>query len=50
MEKRKDDVEIIEVTVHEVSHKVHLRVLELHGWGLEYGGQPLESNLVTECS
>jgi hypothetical protein len=50
VEKRKDDVEIIEVTVHEVSHKVHVRVLKLHRRGLEYGGQPLESNLVTECS
>lgn len=41
VEKRKDDVEVIEVTIHEMSHKVHVRVFKLHGWRLEYGGHPL---------
>jgi len=46
MENRKDDVEIIEVTVHEVSHKVHIRIIKLYGRGFEYGGHPLGSNSV----
>ena len=48
MEKREDDVEIIKVTVHKVSHKVHVRVFKVYGRGFEYGGHPLEDGLVIE--
>jgi len=48
VEKREHDVEIIEVTVYKVSHKVHVRVLKVYGRGLEYGGHPLEGDLVIE--
>ena len=48
MKKRKDDVEIVEVTVDEVSHKVHIRVLKLYGRGLEYGRHPLEGGSMVE--
>jgi hypothetical protein len=50
VEKRKDDVEIIEVTVHKVSHKVHVRVLKVYGRGFEYGGHPLDGGLVMDYS
>jgi len=45
VEKRKDNVEIIEVTVREVSHEVHIRVVKLHGRRLEHGGHPLKEGV-----
>lgn len=30
VEKRKDDVEVIEVTVHEMLHKIHVRVFKMY--------------------
>lgn len=42
MEKRKQYVKIVEITVDEVSHEVNIRELKLHGRGLERRGHPLE--------
>lgn len=33
---------VVEITVHEVPQKVHLRELEKHRFGFEHGDQPLE--------
>lgn len=50
MEKREQYVEIIEVTVNKVTHKVGIRVLELHRRGFEYREHPLEGCLVKQYS
>ena len=44
VEKREDNVEVIEVTLHKVSHEVHLGVLKVYGRGDKYRGHPLEGS------
>ena len=45
MEKGKYNVKVFEVTIHEMEDEASFGKLELYGWGLEHGSEPLETQV-----
>ena len=42
MEKGEYEVEVVEITIHEVEHEAHFGELEPYVRGLEFGSKPLK--------